>query len=356
MSTPQFVFATCREGSERLLKSEVARRHEGLLTPAFMRPQFVTWKATRELPEAFELDCVFARASGLSLGLYPDEATLVQRVIEFAGDRRFHLHLFPRDCHEDGVTALRWADMDALRQRLLQLLEAEKRPLPLSETEVPRRGDLVLDVVVGEEGKEPFFLGYHLHGVSHHHLPGGLPRLELPPEAPSRAWLKMEQSLAWLGLNHPGSLRGLNVLELGSAPGGASYSLLQHGAFVIGVDTGAMAPAVLSYANQETGARFQHLRMAVGTLAPQHLPPEIDVVVSDMNLAPGVVIPYLERICRRFRPALLILTMKMNDDRVESKVGEILGSLRRFVPTPLRATQLPANRREICVVAGGLDA
>lgn len=355
MSAPaQFVYSTCREGSERLLKAEVARRHEGLLTPAFMRPQFVTWKATRILPPGFELGCVFGRASGTSVGLFPDEKALIQKLGEIADGRPYHLHVFPRDCHEDGVSSLQWADMDALRVRLVGL--AREAGLSAPTESRPNRGDLVFDVMVGDKVAEPLFLGRHLHSASHHPLAGGLPRLELPLEAPSRAWLKMEQALAWSGLDSKQSLQGQVVLELGSAPGGASYSLLQHGAQVYGVDTGAMDPDVLGFHDAKTGARFQHLRMAVGTLAPHHLPPEVDILVSDMNLAPGVVIPYLETLCRRHRPALLILTMKMTDERLESKVGEILGSLRRFVPTPLKATQLPANRREVCVVAGGLGA
>jgi 23S rRNA (cytidine2498-2'-O)-methyltransferase len=349
-----FVFATCREGSERLLKAEVARRHEGLLTPAFMRPQFVTWKATRELPPGFELGGVFGRTSGLSVGLFQDEKALVRNLGELAGDRPFHLHVFPRDCHEDGVTILQWADIDILRARLVGLLRDSGLPVPVDGK--PRNGDLVFDVVVGEGKEEPLFLGRHQHSINHHPMHGGLPRLELPYDAPSRAWLKMEQALAWLGLDGSTSLQGQVVLELGSAPGGASFSLLHHGAQVYGVDTGVMDSDVLAFQDPKTGASFTHLRMAVGTLAPQHLPPEVDIVISDMNLAPGVVIPYLETICRRHRPALMILTMKMTDERVESRVGEILGSLRRFVPTPLRATQLPANRREICVVAGGLGA
>ncbi|MEZ0387730.1 MAG: SAM-dependent methyltransferase [Verrucomicrobium sp.] len=355
MSAPaQFVFATCRDGSERLLKAEVARRHEGLLTPAFMRPQFVTWKAMRPLPSGFELGCVFGRASGVSVGLFPSVPALVAKLVETAGDRPFHLHVFPRDCHEDGVNELQWADMDVMRKKLLAELAEVGGTAPLDRK--PNLGELVFDVLVGEKRDEPLFLGNHQHSPSHHAMAGGLPRVILPYDAPSRAWLKMEQALAWAGLDGKQSLKGRVVLELGSAPGGASYSLLQHGAEVYGVDTGVMDPDVLQFRDAETGASFTHLRMAVGTLAPQHLPPEVDVVVSDINLAPGVVIPYLETICRRHRPALILLTMKMTDDRVESRVGEILGSLRRFVPTPLKATQLPANRREVSVVAGGLGA
>ncbi len=57
----------------------------------------------------------------------------------------------------------------------------------------------------------------------------------------------MEQALIWAGWDGPGALKGKTVLELGGAPGGASYSLLQRGANVFGVDTGEIAPAVLDF-------------------------------------------------------------------------------------------------------------
>jgi 23S rRNA (cytidine2498-2'-O)-methyltransferase len=332
----------------------MARRHGDLLTPAFMRPQFITWKATRRLPTGFEAGCVFARASGNSIGRFPGLPELAAAVEQHAEGAPFHLHVYPRDCHEDGVTEVQWADMDGLAKQLKHLLRQGSAGEALVGPPAPEA--LVYDIIVGETAEEPLFLGWHRHGPSHHAQPGGMPRLVLPLKAPSRAWLKMEQALSWAGLDEPHSLKGLVVLELGCAPGGASYSLLGHGAEVYGVDTAVMDTDVLDYSDPETGASFTHLRMAVGTLAPQHLPPEVDVVVCDINLAPGVIMPYLETICRRHRPAMLILTMKMSDKITESMVGEILGSLRRFVPTPLRATQLPANRREFCVVAGGLGA
>ena len=41
---------------------------------------------------------------------------------------------------------------------------------------------------------------------------------------------------------------GRGAVELGSAPGGASFALLERGLHVHGVDPGAMDPRVLAYA------------------------------------------------------------------------------------------------------------
>ncbi|MBE7495767.1 MAG: hypothetical protein HS117_12535 [Verrucomicrobiaceae bacterium] len=76
-----FVFATCRAGSEPSLKADVARWHEGRLTPAFMRPQLITWKVRGQPPDSgFVLDSPFARVSGLSLGLCASAAELIDKL------------------------------------------------------------------------------------------------------------------------------------------------------------------------------------------------------------------------------------------------------------------------------------
>ena len=66
--------------------------------------------------------------------------------------------------------------------------------------------------------------------------------LELPQDAVSRAWLKMEEALRWSQLPIP---RGARVADIGSAPGGASQALLAHGLLVTGIDPAEMAPSVL---------------------------------------------------------------------------------------------------------------
>ncbi|HYF37862.1 MAG TPA: SAM-dependent methyltransferase, partial [Prosthecobacter sp.] len=220
---PEFVFATCRAGSEAALKREVAARHGDLLTPAFMRPQLITWKARQRLEDRFELGAVFASVSGRSLG----NARTVEEVAALMPEAG-ELHVFPRASPEDGLDANGWKPFDALRETLAKL--------------VVKQGDAVLDVIVGGEG-EPWFVGTHRQSLWAHPDAGALTRVTLPGEAPSRAWLKMEQALAWAGV---GSLAGKVVLELGCAPGGGSYSMLQCGATVIGVDTGEMDERVLA--------------------------------------------------------------------------------------------------------------
>ncbi|MCA1962690.1 MAG: hypothetical protein LDL31_01950 [Prosthecobacter sp.] len=325
---PEFVFATCRAGSEAALKREVAARHGGWLTPAFMRPQLMTWKARSPLREDFVLDAAFAAVTGFSIGM----ARSAQEVVEKMPAQVSAVHVFPRVVEEDGVPPEEWARMDEVHAQISAALPRE----PTSPW--------VLDVILGTEA-EPWFLGLHRRGPGSHPHPGALPRITLPAEAPSRAWLKMEQALAWLGLDAPGRLAGCNALELGSAPGGASWALLQRGMKVIGVDTGAMDPRVLAHPN------FKHLRTTAGDLPRAALPAQIDLLISDMNLRPGLVLRYVERLAAFIQPRWLILTLKINDADVEAYLPTFLQQLRRFAPGEVFARQLHANRREVTVVS-----
>ncbi len=346
-----FVFAACNRGSEPSLKAEIARLHGGLLAPAYMRPQLVTWKSREPLGESFSLGSVFARASGLSLGRCSGLDELKAKAGTAAGDEPFHLHVFPREFGEDGITGDDWNRLDIFAAEAAESLRAAGlRPhLPAN----PAAGDLVLDVLIDGgvasiSSEDPhFLLGIHRHTAGHSPLPGGLPRAVLPPDVPSRAFLKMEQALARAGLDVPGALAGQTALDLGCAPGGASYSLLLRGMKVFGVDTGRMDERVLHFSG---GGQFIHFDTTAGGLAKLPLPAGIDLLVSDLNLAPAVALKYIESIQRRMGARILILTLKMNDRETEERIPGLIERIAAFARGRVIATQLPANRREVCVI------
>lgn len=332
MIPPTFVFATCRPGAEASLKREVAARHGGLLTPAFMRPQLITWKVQGELPGNFRLGAQFAQVSGVSLGM----AKTVPEVAERAAPVQAAVwHVFPREVPEDGLAAETWERVDAIEAEIRGLSDGH-------QTRQPKPGDTVVSVIVGAEG-EPMLVGCHRHQPGDLGDPAALLRLALPPEAPSRAWMKMEQALDWLGIQE--DLKGRTVLELGSAPGGASLSLLARGATVYGVDTGAMDERVLAHPS------FHHLKVAAGDLRPGMVPDQVDLLVSDMNLEPRVVCQYVEKFASRLRPLGLILTLKINSAKVEAELPDLIHRIRDWAPGPVYVRQLPANRQEVTLVS-----
>jgi 23S rRNA (cytidine2498-2'-O)-methyltransferase len=348
--TSSFLFTTCNAGSEKSLKGDVLLRNAGRLTPAFMRPQLITWKSKGPLDGGFALGSIFARVSGLSMGM----ATTDDDVVGLAEPFKtvpVHLHVFPRVTDENGVPDDVWALIDARRERIAGLLK--DGGIQLLEPGRPMVGDWVLDVIVDETEDKPLFVGAHRHAEFSHPLPGALPRIVLPENVPSRAWLKLEQALVWAGLDGPHMLKGKGALELGCSPGGATVSLLNRGVKVIGVDPGPMDESVQKLAEAKS-LFFKHLQIPVGQLNDHPLPKEIDMIVCDMNLAPPVVLTYVENIQHRVNARLMILTLKLNDKMVEVMLPQMMAKLRSWAPHPLRAVQLAANRSEFCVVAGRL--
>jgi 23S rRNA (cytidine2498-2'-O)-methyltransferase len=311
-----FLFCACQPGAERLLKAEV-RRVRPDLRPAFARPGLVTFKGDGPPPEL-----VFARVSGTSLGAAAsvDEAVALARP---AGARR--VHAWAREGGPD----------PALAAALAAALGVPADPRP-------RRRELVLDAIVAPG--EPLFLGVHAHGPETSPLPGGLPAAEVPPEAPSRAYAKVEEALAWSGLS---PAPGETALEIGSAPGGASYALLRRGLRVVGVDPGEMAEVV------RADPGFRHVKTAVGGLRREDLPPRVAWLLLDVNLAPQVALHAVRRLVPMIRPSLLaaILTLKLNEERFVDEIPAWLGRVREMGFRDVRARQLPSNRREICVAA-----
>ena len=314
-----------------------------------MRPQLITLKSHEPLDASFELRSVFPRVTGLAFGLCEDVKAIAAHAVAFGG-KPLHFHVFPRIVAAEGLSDEEWNQLRADEAALRDGLKAAG--IALHEPRPPRDGEWVLNVIVEGEGK-PMFTGYHRHSPSSHPYPGGLVKISLPEEAPSRAYLKMEQALAWAGLDGAGKLNGKTAIELGCSPGGASYALLRRGANVIGVDTATVSSVVRDFKG-ETGARFTHLQCSVGQLPDQELPRRVDILVSDMNIAPPVALRYIERVQHRVQARVLILTLKLNDITMEKSVGAFIKHVNKFAPGPVRAMQLPANRSEFCVVAGTL--
>ena len=83
--------------------------------------------------------------------------------------------------------------------------------------------------------------------------PLGFPRLRMPREAPSRSTLKLAEAIAvFLGPRDAGRMReGQSAVDLGAAPGGWTWQLVERGLHVTAVDNGALAPSLARHPNVE---------------------------------------------------------------------------------------------------------
>ncbi len=329
----QFLFATCQVGTERILKEELAQRFP-FLRPAFSRPGFITFKDTREgagIQPDFELGAVFARAYGACLGeVTPADAAA--KVLALSPKPVVQLWL--RDAAAPGEEG------DALeaRARQSERLTRELETQGLTVVSKPAVGQQVFDIVVVED--DSWWLGVHKHGIDH--PPSPVTPVH-PPEAPSRAYLKVEEAIRWYDL----SLREGDVaVELGSAPGGVVYALLARGLKVTGIDPGEMAPVV------KANKRFTHLAMSAFDVRENNLPKRVDWLLLDMNTEPELGLRAVEHQIKLARMPTygVILTLKLNQPSFSTRIPELVNRVRsRGFPTVF-AKQLTANRREITVV------
>jgi 23S rRNA (cytidine2498-2'-O)-methyltransferase len=196
----------------------------------------------------------------------------------------------------------------------------------------------VFDVILVEE--DEWWFGQHEPGPLHRLWPGGKFRLQLPEAAPSRAYLKLEEGLAWSGAP---LAAGDVVLELGSAPGGASYSLLQRGLSVTGVDPGEMDRFVLRH------PKFRHLRKVYAEIRAEEMPANAQWIVCDIHTAPKISLPAIDNFVKRAGPSLLgvLVTLKLNDWELAAHVPWMMDYLRKMGMSRVRAAQLSTNKQEI---------
>jgi len=112
------------------------------------------------------------------------------------------------------------------------------------------------------------------------HDPMGIPRLRMPKSAPSRSTLKLDEAINWFFTREQeGSWfrPGMHAVDLGAAPGGWSWQLVNRGLLVTAVDNGPMDEALMS-----TGM-VEHLRSDAFTYVPER---KIDWLVCDMAERP----------------------------------------------------------------------
>lgn len=319
-TVPDFAFATCLPGLEPALKIDVARERPELRL-SYSRPGLVTFKSPRPVTAEDPPGSVFARVWGRSIGAADDPASAGARLAALGADR---VHAFARD--PDAA-----ADLGPW-----QALGPGGAAAP---------GELVADVIVAPG--EPAWLGVHRHDDARPAHPGGAIPVDVPADAPSRAYAKIEEAIAWARLP---VAAGQVALEIGAAPGGAALALARRGLTVWAVDTGALAPHALAHPN------MRHVPKKAGALRWEELPARVDWLLVDVNLAPQVALHEVARLVPPLLPALAgaVLTLKLNDWAFVRELPALVERIRRIFGSALpdvRLRHLPSNRREVCAVA-----
>jgi 23S rRNA C2498 (ribose-2'-O)-methylase RlmM len=211
--------------------------------------------------------------------------------------------------------------------------------IDLSELSLFKIGETVTLVMM--VGEHEYWVGEYVQKRTHFQTPGEVSSIE-KKNVPSRAYYKLAE--AYESFDLPMDVQE-KVLELGSAPGGASLFLLEQELKVFGVDPAEMNADVLKSNN------FRHIRKPFEHLNQNNFKEDIDWIISDVNLPPSVVIKEVDRFLTFLEPRGLVLTLKINQDRYLRMLKPIMENFRQKGFTRVELKYLPSHRQEIALVA-----
>lgn len=316
-----YIFALSNPGSEKALKLEAETLKSGW-RPSYQRRGFVTFKAD----SLFSLDSLAvgigcARRLCLSLG----KSLTREEAIQKLGDTKLIHHA-------------------RFQNRKMQGIHGEG--------ESPEIGQIIGTVV--ELGPEEFWTGIHRHTPFLSPDPAGDSGIEMPATSPSRAWLKLEEAARFFDLKFtPQDI----VVELGCAPGGVVFALLERGVSVIGVDPAKMAPVVMECAiterDQATDKRpwFFHSRKPAALTSKRDLGHGVSWFMSDMNQSPDVVLKECARFCK-MAPSIrgTLITLKLTDLLQVAEKSQWFAAITAMGFQTVRLQQLSVHHKEFALL------
>lgn len=298
---PQFYFALTNPEAESLLKLEVASRYPELKL-SYSRGEFLTFKVAG----AQEFSPYLARISGVCLGHFKLANLNLERAWVWKKD-----------------------------ESLVVPVQLQQ----LSDKTIFKIGEKVTLIMM--LGPDEFWVGEYVLKSSHFQTPGEVSSIQ-KREVLSRAYYKIAEAHEAFDL--PFDYEEI-VLELGSAPGGASMFFLEQDLRVIGVDPAEMDAKILKNKN------FKHWKRPFETLTEEDFKTDIDWIISDVNLPPTVVLAQVHRLLGFLRPRGLILTLKINQDKHLEMLPYVVNDFKKMGFKRVELKYLPSHRREIALIA-----
>lgn len=338
---PRFYFATCQIGSEKAVKAEVLSEFEHLRF-AFSRPGFITFKEENSSkPEIQETHGIFTRLWGMTIGQSKDPAAL-EALLKSVPEGAI-IHRFDRDLYSPGDEPESYVQDSKIQALVPDLKDG-----------TPKVGDRVYDLIWIDENH--VFLGSHTHLEHLDPSPGNRPKLEIPADSPSRAYVKIEEAFHRF---KPEIKKGMLALEVGFCPGGATLAMLSRGIKVVGVDPKDLHERLSKEKN------FRHIQKYARNVTLTDLEAvNPDWIVVDMSIAPHEALDELDRVMtllkKNFGPSLKIrcgfLTLKLNSWKFADGISAYLKRLKEMGFRDLVPLQLATNRQEFFVMARGFKA
>jgi 23S rRNA (cytidine2498-2'-O)-methyltransferase len=168
--------------------------------------------------------------------------------------------------------------------------------------------------------------------------PGGRGRMRRE-EAPSRAGMKLDEALEWLGMA-PG--RGELCVDLGAAPGGWTERLVARGARVIAVDPAKLTPELTRH------PKVRHVQRSAFEFSPEEA---ADWLLCDMAWRPLEVAQLLAKWARRRWASQLVANLKLPMKDKNPTLWRARRLLEEGGWRKVRVRQLYHDRDEVTVLA-----
>jgi len=176
----------------------------------------------------------------------------------------------------------------------------------------------------------------------------GIQRLKMPHDAPSRSYLKLAEAFeVFLGKEEQEKWLkpGLHAVDLGAAPGGWTWQLVQRGMKVIAVDNGPLKGVAAEHSS------IKHLRQDGFRYRPKQ---PVDWLVCDMVEQPARVAALMADWVATGATARAIFNLKLPMKKRVEALANALGSIRAILDAKdiryhLEAKQLYHDREEVTV-------
>jgi 23S rRNA (cytidine2498-2'-O)-methyltransferase len=346
---PRFYYATCQVGAEKAVKANILAEFPHLRF-SFSRPGFITFKEeSNQKAPILVVSSPFARLWGVSVGQAKDSSALLDLLKKVPAGST--VHAFQRDQAVPGDEPEGYIP----NQQISALVESLKQSdLPaLQWNGVPSDDASVYDLIWIDDFH--LFLGKHYHASGLDPAPGNQPLIQLPKESPSRAYLKIAEAIHRFKPEHQ---PGMQVLEIGCSPGGATTAMLSLGFRVTGVDPKKMDDRLYSH------SKFHFIqKMAIALLPNDLIEVNPEWIVMDMNIAPLEAIDEIFHVVsclrknwgRRLNLRSGFLTIKLNDWKFAESIPLYLKRIEECGFRDLIAIQLCSNRQEFLVYAQGFQ-
>jgi 23S rRNA U2552 (ribose-2'-O)-methylase RlmE/FtsJ len=296
-----FYFVLTNVEVESILKEEIRLRYPELRL-SYSRPGFITFKGDNDI----RFNPLFCRLSGISHGKFKKHELKYEKAWVYPVNDK---------------------------------LEVPEDLKMLSEKSVFKKGETVTLIIMA--GHDEFWLGTYTLQSHHFQTPGEVSSI-LEQDVPSRAYYKIAEAFEAFDLPFDHQER---VLELGSAPGGASLFLLEQDLKVLGVDPADMDPRVTKNID------FKHIRKPFETLIENDFKTGVDWIISDINLPPTVVLKEVFRLLTFLEPRGLLITLKMNDMKHLEVMANIRDQMRKQGFRKVELKYFPSHKKEICLLA-----